>query len=34
MDRITDCEKTLKFISKQYNTTDNAKLYLIIFKDI
>ena len=30
--RITDCEKkTLKFISKQYNTTDNAKLYL---KDI
>lgn len=27
--RITDCEKkTLKFISKQYNTTDNAKSYL------
>ena len=27
--RITDCEKkTLKFISKQYNTTDNAKTYL------
>ena len=26
---ITDCEKkTLKFISKQYNTTDNAKTYL------
>ena len=30
--RITDCEKkTLKFISKQYNTTENAKVYL---KDI
>jgi len=27
--RITDCEKkTLKFISKQYNTTNNAKSYL------
>ena len=27
--RITECEKkTLKFISKQYNTTDNAKEYL------
>jgi len=27
--RITDCEKkTLKFISKQYNTTDNGKSYL------
>ena len=27
--RITDCEKkTLKFISKQYNTTDNGKEYL------
>ena len=27
--KITDCEKkTLKFISNQYNTTDNAKLYL------
>ena len=27
--RITDCEKkTLKFISKQYNTTESAKLYL------
>jgi len=27
--RITDCEKkTLKFISKQYNTADNAKTYL------
>ena len=26
---ITDCEKkTLKFISNQYNTADNAKLYL------
>ena len=27
--KITDCEKkTLKFISKQYNTTENGKLYL------
>ena len=27
--RITDCEKkTLKFISNQYNTTDNGKIYL------
>jgi hypothetical protein len=27
--RITECEKkTLKFISKEYNTTDNAKEYL------
>ena len=27
--RITECEKkTLKFISEQYNTTDNAKEYL------
>ena len=27
--KITDCEKkTLKFISNQYNTTDNAKIYL------
>jgi hypothetical protein len=27
--KITDCEKkTLKFISKKYNTTDNAKTYL------
>ena len=27
--RITDCEKkTLKFISKQYNTTDTGKSYL------
>ena len=27
--KITDCEKkTLKFISNQYNTTDNAKSYL------
>ena len=27
--RITDCEsKTLKFISKQFNTTENAKVYL------
>lgn len=27
--KITECEKnTLKFISKQYNTTENAKIYL------
>ena len=27
--KITDCEKkTLEFISKQYNTTESAKLYL------
>ena len=27
--KITDCEKnTLMFISKQYNTTENAKIYL------
>jgi len=27
--RITECEKkTLKFISNQYNTTENAKIYL------
>lgn len=27
--KITDCEKkTLKFISKKYNTTDNGKSYL------
>ena len=27
--RITDCEKnTLKFITTEFNTTDNAKEYL------
>lgn len=32
--RITECEKkTLYFISKQYNTTDNAKEYLRSYFD-